>query len=120
MSLEAMMSSATITEVQAQPSTICGISEVSGALLAVDQELWFAAEGVQRVVERGGNDLADSQPAVLLSIWKICVVGTLFALQAIHVSMVVTAHWMSPNAMDWDDADADADFGLPGLSPGDR
>src|SRR5688572_22876467 len=35
----------------------------------------------------------------LLSSWKICVVATPFAFHTIHVSTVVAAHWMSPEAM---------------------
>ena len=34
-----------------------------------------------------------------LSSWKICLVATPLAFQAIQVSTVVAAHWMSPEAM---------------------
>src|SRR5262245_369591 len=35
----------------------------------------------------------------LLSSWKICLVAIPLAFQEIHVSTVVAAHWMSPEAM---------------------
>jgi hypothetical protein len=34
-----------------------------------------------------------------LSIWKICFVATPLAFQTTHVSTVVAAHWMSPDAI---------------------
>src|SRR6185503_586878 len=34
-----------------------------------------------------------------LSSWKICLVATPFAFHTIHVSTVVAAHWMSPEAI---------------------
>ena len=36
---------------------------------------------------------------LLLSSWKICVVGTPFAFQTIQVSTVVAAHCTSPDAI---------------------